>query len=172
MDVRLLTRSTRKVELTPAGEHFLDSAREILAAVDQAVTEAGRVADGTLGTLGTLAIGFTGSAAYDRVPRAVPAVGNLPQRPPRGRHRRDRPEQLPLVAHHPEIADHPRPVRDRGRQVRQHPPPVMTAQGKGSAADSPDVRAVRSGSCRNSASPACDTTPAPPRLLQDRATIQ
>jgi hypothetical protein len=35
---------------------------------------------------------------------------------------------IPLVAHHPEIADHPRPVGDRARQVRQHPALVMAAQ--------------------------------------------
>lgn len=63
--VKLLTRSTRRVELTPAGERFLDRARQILAAVDEAVDEANRVA---AGMLGTLAIGFTGSATYDLLP--------------------------------------------------------------------------------------------------------
>jgi len=60
--------------------------------------------------------------------RPVPADGDLLQRPPRRRHRRDRPEQLPLVAHHPEIGDNPRPVRDRARQDSEHPAPVMTPQ--------------------------------------------
>ena len=55
----------------------------------------------------------------------VPAGRRLLQRPPRGRHRRDRAEQLPLVAHHPEIAEHPGPVGDRARQVREDPAPVM-----------------------------------------------
>ena len=64
----------------------------------------------------------------DLLPPAVPAGRDLGQRPPRGRHRGDRPEQLPLVAHHPEIADHPGPVRDRARQVREDPAPVMAAQ--------------------------------------------
>ena len=66
----------------------------------------------------------------DPAPSAVPAGGGLLQRPPRGRHRRDRPEQLPLVAHHPEVADHPGAVGDRARQVREHPAPVMPAQGR------------------------------------------
>jgi hypothetical protein len=35
------------------------------------------------------------------------------------------PKKLSLVAHHPEIADHPAPVRDRARQVREHPAAVM-----------------------------------------------
>jgi DNA-binding transcriptional LysR family regulator len=65
MDVVLLVRSTRRVELTAAGERFLERARTILAAVDDAVEEAGRVAEGTLGTL---SIGFTGSATYDLLP--------------------------------------------------------------------------------------------------------
>ena len=40
----------------------------ILAAVDDAVTEAGQVADGLLGRI---AIGFTGSATYDLLPSLV-----------------------------------------------------------------------------------------------------
>ncbi len=64
----------------------------------------------------------------DLAPPAVPASRGLPQRPPRGRHRRDRAEQLPLVAHHPEIADHPGPVGDRARQVREDAAPVVAAQ--------------------------------------------
>jgi len=64
----------------------------------------------------------------DLPPPPVPAGGDLAQRPPRRRHRRDRAEQLPLVTHHPEITDHPRPVSDRARQVREQPTPVMTAQ--------------------------------------------
>lgn len=65
MGVTLLIRSTRKVELTLAGERFLERARQILASVDEAVEEAGRVAEGLLGTL---SIGFTGSATYDLLP--------------------------------------------------------------------------------------------------------
>ncbi|MEO9137834.1 MAG: LysR family transcriptional regulator [Jatrophihabitans sp.] len=65
MGVTLLIRSTRKVELTLAGERFLERARQILASVDDAVEEAGRVAEGLLGSL---SIGFTGSATYDLLP--------------------------------------------------------------------------------------------------------
>ncbi len=68
MGVTLFRRTTRKVELTAAGARFLQRAREILAAVDHAVTEAGRVADGMLGRI---AIGFTGSATYDLLPSLV-----------------------------------------------------------------------------------------------------
>jgi DNA-binding transcriptional LysR family regulator len=65
LGVRLLTRSTRKVELTAAGELYLGRARTILAAVDRAELEAKQVA---AGQLGHLAIGFTGSATYELLP--------------------------------------------------------------------------------------------------------
>lgn len=65
LGVTLLTRSTRKVELTPAGECYLQRARAILASIDDAGEEAGRVA---AGELGRLAIGFTGSATYELLP--------------------------------------------------------------------------------------------------------
>src|ERR1700761_7402825 len=68
MGVVLFHRTTRKVELTAAGERFLERARAILAAVDDAVLEAGRAADGRLGRI---AIGFTGSATYDLLPSLV-----------------------------------------------------------------------------------------------------
>jgi DNA-binding transcriptional LysR family regulator len=68
MGVVLFHRTTRKVELTPAGQRFLDRARAILASVDEAVTEAAQVADGQLGRI---AIGFTGSATYDLLPSLV-----------------------------------------------------------------------------------------------------
>ena len=65
MGVTLFIRTTRKVELTAAGERFLDRARQIVASVEDAVTEAGRVAEGRLGSV---AIGFTGAATYDLLP--------------------------------------------------------------------------------------------------------
>ena len=40
LGVTLLRRSTRRVELTPAGEAYLDRVREILAAVDTAGEQA------------------------------------------------------------------------------------------------------------------------------------
>lgn len=65
LGVVLLTRSTRRVELTPAGERYLERARAILSAVDDAGVEAVRVA---AGEVGRLAIGFTGSATYELLP--------------------------------------------------------------------------------------------------------
>jgi DNA-binding transcriptional LysR family regulator len=68
MGVALFHRTTRKVELTAAGQRFLPRARAILAEVDDAVAEVAQVADGTLGRI---AIGFTGSATYDLLPSLV-----------------------------------------------------------------------------------------------------
>ncbi|MEJ9077736.1 LysR family transcriptional regulator [Gordonia malaquae] len=65
LGVTLLLRSTRKVELTEAGERYLERARAVIDAVDAAGTEATRIADGRLGRLG---IGFTGSATYELLP--------------------------------------------------------------------------------------------------------
>ena len=60
--------------------------------------------------------------------RPGPAVRDLLQRPPHRRHRRHQPEQFLLISHDPEIGDHPGAVRDRARQIRQHPAPVMHQQ--------------------------------------------
>src|ERR1019366_6900330 len=64
------------------------------------------------------------------------------------------PPRKPLLPPAPPPIAHARPARPR---PRSWPP-----SGEGSAADSPDVRPVRSVTWRSSASPACDTTPVPP----------
>src|SRR4051812_50179198 len=77
----LLHRTTRRVELAPAGEVLLARAREILAAVDAAAEDARRAARGEFGRL---AIGFTGSATHapppppPQAPRAAPPRGVPP----------------------------------------------------------------------------------------------
>lgn len=65
LGVQLLTRSTRRVEVSAAGRDFLDHARSILEAVDDAGERAVRVA---AGEVGRLAVGFTGSATYELLP--------------------------------------------------------------------------------------------------------
>lgn len=65
LGVTLLNRSTRKVELTAAGQRYLERAREILASVDAAGDEAARIA---VGEIGRVSIGFTGSATYHLLP--------------------------------------------------------------------------------------------------------
>ena len=80
----LLYRTTRSVELAPAGEALLERAREILAAVDSAVEDARRAARGEYGRL---AIGFTGSSTYAMLPSLAAAhargAARRRARPPR-----------------------------------------------------------------------------------------
>lgn len=61
----LFARTNRRVELTPAGQVFLQEAREILARVDHAVLTAQRASRGEAGWLG---VGFVASATYDVLP--------------------------------------------------------------------------------------------------------
>ncbi|TCU12622.1 LysR family transcriptional regulator [Rhizobium sullae] len=68
MSVRLLERTKRKVELTPAGRVFLDEARAVLHQTEQAV-ELARKAD--RGETGHLAVGFIDAAIYSVVPSVV-----------------------------------------------------------------------------------------------------
>jgi DNA-binding transcriptional LysR family regulator len=67
----LLYRTTRSVELAPAGEVLLEQGREILAAVDAAIDDARRAARGEYGRL---AIGFTGSCTYAMLPALAAAM--------------------------------------------------------------------------------------------------
>lgn len=65
LGVQLFVRTTRRVDLTPAGAVYLIRARTILASVDSAADEARRVAGGAVGHL---AIGCVGSATYSLLP--------------------------------------------------------------------------------------------------------
>ena len=67
LGVELLVRSTRRVELTPAGEAYLRRAVTILDAVDDAGRQAQRVAQGIEGRL---AVGCVGSAWTTMAPSA------------------------------------------------------------------------------------------------------
>ena len=77
----LLTRTRRRVELTPAGEAFLRDARAMLGELDGAVATARRI---DAGQTGRLRVGFVGSALLSIVPGIVRAVPRLATR------RRDR----------------------------------------------------------------------------------
>jgi hypothetical protein len=81
----------------------------------------------------------------DLAPGAVPA-GGLPQRAPYGRDRRDRTEQLPLVAHHPEVADHPGAVGDGAGQVGEDPALVQAGIRRWQRRRQAGRQAVRSAS--------------------------
>lgn len=65
LGVELFYRTTRRVELAPAGELLVDRARRILRAVDEAVENAHLAASGEVGRV---TIGFTGSATYGLLP--------------------------------------------------------------------------------------------------------
>ena len=71
LGVTLLHRTTRRVELAPAGEVLLARAREILASVDRATQDTQRAARGELGRL---AVGFTGSSTYALLPTLAAAL--------------------------------------------------------------------------------------------------
>jgi DNA-binding transcriptional LysR family regulator len=65
LEVVLLRRTTRRVDLTAAGAAYLVRASEILASVDAAAEEARRVAEGLVGRV---VIGCVGSATYSLLP--------------------------------------------------------------------------------------------------------
>jgi len=68
LGVALLTRTTRSVELTPAGRSFLGRTVAILDDVDDAGEQARRIA---AGLEGRLTIGCVGSATYSLLPHLV-----------------------------------------------------------------------------------------------------
>ncbi|HYD30533.1 MAG TPA: LysR substrate-binding domain-containing protein [Azospirillaceae bacterium] len=69
LGVRLFHRTKRRVDLTEAGRLFLDEACAVLARAERAVTTAQRAGRGELGRL---AVGYTGSTAYNPlVPRII-----------------------------------------------------------------------------------------------------
>ena len=57
----LLTRTTRSVSLTYAGQVFYERAVQLLTDTDNAIDAARKAARGDLGTL---SVGFTGAATY------------------------------------------------------------------------------------------------------------
>jgi DNA-binding transcriptional LysR family regulator len=71
LGVMLLFRTTRSVELSPAGEVFLVRARSILTAADQAQDETRRAARGEFGRL---VVSFTGSATFAILPSLTVAL--------------------------------------------------------------------------------------------------
>jgi DNA-binding transcriptional LysR family regulator len=65
LGIRLLERNNRSVSLTAAGRIFLERARDVLKGVESAVSSTRQAAEGELGSL---TLGFGGSAAYAFIP--------------------------------------------------------------------------------------------------------
>lgn len=77
LDVRLLTRTTRSVALTPGGHAFLAEAQAILRRSEAAAMAARRAASATVGQL---SVGFVGATTYAFLPRLVAlAAAEQPQ---------------------------------------------------------------------------------------------
>jgi DNA-binding transcriptional LysR family regulator len=74
LGVELLRRTTRKVELTAAGEEFLVRARRILAEADEALAEASRAARGETGSMRVSTGATAGLELVSRVLRAFRAA--------------------------------------------------------------------------------------------------
>lgn len=70
LGVKLFYRTTRRIELTEAGQVYLAEARRVLTRVQEGVVLA-RAA--SRGEVGRLVVGFEGSSAYDIVPLTVKA---------------------------------------------------------------------------------------------------
>ncbi|MFF0144142.1 LysR family transcriptional regulator [Amycolatopsis sulphurea] len=73
LGVELFTRTTRSVALTYAGEVFLQRARALLTDAETAADDARKAA---AGQLGSLSVGFTGSATYELLPTLVRAYAD------------------------------------------------------------------------------------------------
>ncbi|MCJ8141919.1 LysR family transcriptional regulator [Ancylobacter sp. A5.8] len=68
LDVRLLDRTSRSVQLTRAGRSFLPEARRLLRLAEGAALAARRTASGEAGSL---TLGFTAVSGYDFLPRLI-----------------------------------------------------------------------------------------------------
>ena len=71
LGVTLLARTTRQVSLTPAGAFFFREATRVLEGLDDSVRGVRRIADGRSGLV---RIAFTGTSAFDQLPRIARIV--------------------------------------------------------------------------------------------------
>jgi len=69
--VELVSRTTRRVELTEAGRRFAEHCHAVLGSVDRAATDMAQVASGQAGRV---SVGFIGTATYDLLPLAARQV--------------------------------------------------------------------------------------------------
>src|SRR3954452_10928477 len=69
--VELVSRTTRRVELTAAGRRFADHCHAVLRSADRAAADMAQVASGQAGRV---SVGFIGTATYDLLPLAAREV--------------------------------------------------------------------------------------------------
>ena len=68
LQVQLLFRNRRRVQITPAGQVFLERSRLVLSRAEDAIFAAQRAGGGVSGSLN---LGFVGSATYDALPAVL-----------------------------------------------------------------------------------------------------
>src|SRR4051812_26298606 len=68
LGVELVSRTTRRVELTEAGRRFAEHTRVVLGSADRAAADMALVASGKAGRVSA---GFIGTATYDLLPLAA-----------------------------------------------------------------------------------------------------
>ncbi|PID23226.1 LysR family transcriptional regulator [Sporosarcina sp. P3] len=68
MGILLFNRTNRRVELTAAGQHFYQDVVKIIDSLEGSIENAKRI---HLGKLGSLRVGFVGSATYDILPAVL-----------------------------------------------------------------------------------------------------
>jgi DNA-binding transcriptional LysR family regulator len=68
LQVQLLFRNRRRVQITPAGQVFLERSRLVLSRAEDAISAAQRAGGGVSGSLN---LGFVGSATYDALPAVL-----------------------------------------------------------------------------------------------------
>ena len=111
----LLSRTRRRVDVTPAGEAFLRDARAILADLDRAARNARRIQEGQTGLL---RVSFAGSALLSLVPRVVQRLAALhPEIDIELRERSTSDQVRALAAGVTDLGLAPLPVADPGLDV-------------------------------------------------------
>lgn len=68
LGVQLLIRNNKEVRITPAGQHFLDAARQCIATLDKEIAFTQRIAQGKEGSV---SIGFSGTMSFHLIPSIV-----------------------------------------------------------------------------------------------------
>ena len=108
LDVELLRRTKRRVELTEAGKAFLVGARDALARAESAAEDARRA---ERGQTGRLVLGFIGLAAYNVLPDLLSVY-------------RERYPEVELVLHELTSVEQLKRLRDKRIQVGFVRPPI------------------------------------------------